>query len=118
MTTATWCCDDSAQADCIGRWPPPAVAARRHAAGRSCVHAGVSGWRRHAPAGAESRLLATGYPRGRQYSPIVISKLYGAVAALRVAYVYAQRVDWLLSDDDGEESFLKHLEEELKEAGA
>ena len=59
-----------------------------------------------------------GYPRGRQYSPIVISKLYGAVAALRVAYVYAQRVDWLLSDDDGEESFLKHLEEELKEVGA
>lgn len=37
-----------------------------------------------------------------------------AVKALRVAQVYAQRVDWLLSGDDGEESFLRRLEEELK----
>ena len=59
-----------------------------------------------------------GNPLGRQYSPMVIAKLYGAVAALRIAYVYAQRVDWFLSGDDGEESFLKHLEEELKEVGA
>ena len=59
-----------------------------------------------------------GYPRGRQYSPMVIAKLHGAVAALRVAYIYAQRVDWLLSDDDGEESFLQHLEKELKEVRA
>jgi hypothetical protein len=32
---------------------------------------------------------------------------------LRVAAVYAQRIDWLLSGDDGEESFLKRLKEEL-----
>ena len=60
----------------------------------------------------------SGNPRGRQYSPMVIAKLYGAVAALRIAYVYAQRVDYLLSGDDGEESFLRHLEEELKEVQA
>ena len=59
-----------------------------------------------------------GYPRGRQYSPEVIAKLKDAVKHLRIAYVYAQRVDWLLSDDDGEESFLQHLEEELKEVRA
>ena len=59
-----------------------------------------------------------GYPRGRQYSPEVIAKLNEAVKHLHIAYVYTQRADWLLSDDDGEESFLKHLEEELKEVGA
>ena len=59
-----------------------------------------------------------GYPRGRQYSPEVIAKLNEAVKHLHIAYVYTQRVDWLLSDDDGEESFLKHLEEELKEVEA
>ena len=51
--------------------------------------------------------------RGRGYSPEVIAKLHEAVQALKVAYVYAQRADWLLSDDDGEESFLERLEEEL-----
>jgi len=36
---------------------------------------------------------------------------------LRRAYVYAQRIDWLLSDDDGEDNFhtrLKHDLEHLK----
>lgn len=56
-----------------------------------------------------------GYPRGRQYRPEVVAKLKDAVKHLRIAYVYVQRVDWLLSDDDGEESFLRRLEEELKE---
>ena len=37
-----------------------------------------------------------------------------AVKALKIAQVYAQRVDWLFSGDDGEESFLSRLEEELK----
>jgi hypothetical protein len=29
--------------------------------------------------------------------------------------VYAQRVDWLVSGDDGEESFITRLAEDLKE---
>ena len=29
------------------------------------------------------------------------------------AQIYVQRIDWLLSGDDGEESFLKSLKEEL-----
>jgi hypothetical protein len=37
-----------------------------------------------------------------------------AVKALKIAQVYAQRVDWLLSGDDGEESFLRRLDDELK----
>lgn len=34
---------------------------------------------------------------------------------LRLAYIYAQRIDWLLSGDDGEDSFRKRLKEELGE---
>lgn len=49
-----------------------------------------------------------------KYPDEVIEKFKEAVKALRVAQVYAQRVDWLLSGDDGEESFLRRLEEELK----
>ena len=33
--------------------------------------------------------------------------------ALKVAAIYAQRIDWLLSGDDGEESFKRRLKEEL-----
>ena len=32
---------------------------------------------------------------------------------LRKAYVYAQRIDWLVSGDDGEEGFHRRLNEEL-----
>ena len=51
--------------------------------------------------------------RGRGYSPEVVARLQEGVRALKTAYVYAHRIDWLLSDDDGEESFLERLEEEL-----
>ena len=33
---------------------------------------------------------------------------------LKLAAVYAQRIDWLLSGDDGEDSFIERLEYELK----
>ena len=36
-----------------------------------------------------------------------------AIKQLKIAAVYAQRVDWLLSGDDGEESFIERLEENL-----
>ncbi len=48
-----------------------------------------------------------------EYPNEVIEKFKEAVKILRQAEVYAQRVDWLLSGDDGEESFLKRLEEDL-----
>jgi hypothetical protein len=50
-----------------------------------------------------------------KYPDEVIEKMKEAVKALKIAQIYAQRVDWLLSGDDGEESFLKRLEEELNE---
>jgi hypothetical protein len=45
--------------------------------------------------------------------PEVIARLQEGVRALRIAHVYAQRADWLLSDDDSEESFLRRLGNEL-----
>ena len=50
-----------------------------------------------------------------EYQPEVIERFKEAVKALRIAEIYAQRVDWLLSGDDGEDNFLKRLEQELKE---
>jgi MoxR-like ATPase len=49
-----------------------------------------------------------------KYPDEVIEKMKEAVNALKIAQEYAQRVDWLLSGDDGEESFLSRLEENLK----
>ncbi len=41
-------------------------------------------------------------------------KMREAIEVLNRAGVYVQRIDWFLSGDDGEESFLERLEEELK----
>ena len=38
-----------------------------------------------------------------------------AIKYLRVAQIYSKRIEWLLSGDDGEESFHKRLKEELDE---
>lgn len=40
-----------------------------------------------------------------------------AIKLLKVAQTYAQRIDWLLSGDDGEESFRRRLKEELDQLG-
>jgi len=51
----------------------------------------------------------------RHYSPETIAEFEKAVKALKLAYVYAQRIDWLLSGDDGEDSFHIRLQAQLKE---
>jgi hypothetical protein len=56
------------------------------------------------------------YPEDKfhyEYPPEVIEQFKIAVKKLREAQVYAHRVDWLLSSDDGEESFLRRLKEDL-----
>ena len=50
-----------------------------------------------------------------EYSDETIQIFRDAVKILRKASVYAQRIDWLLSGDDVEESLKERLEEELKE---
>lgn len=57
------------------------------------------------------------YPEDKfhyEYPPEVIEQFKIAVRKLREAQVYAHRVDWLLSSDDGEESFLRRLKEDLE----
>lgn len=51
---------------------------------------------------------------GKNYPPEVVDKFREAVKVLKMAQIYAQRIDWLVSDDDGPRSFLSRLEEELK----
>lgn len=48
-----------------------------------------------------------------EYPPEVIEKFKEGLDILRKAEIYAQRIDWLVSGDDGEESFLKRLKEDL-----
>jgi len=56
------------------------------------------------------------YPELRTYpveSEEVQERMRQAIRALKIAKVYAQRVDWYLSGDDGKESFLERLDREL-----
>ena len=52
---------------------------------------------------------------GKRYNAETIAEFEKAVKALKLAYVYAQRIDWLLSGDDGEDGFHKRLQAQLKE---
>lgn len=47
------------------------------------------------------------------FSPDIIQHMRDAVYVLEKAYIYAQRVDWLISADDDEDSFRERLKEEL-----
>lgn len=48
------------------------------------------------------------------FRPDVEQAMKEGVEALKKAYIYAHRIDWFLSGDDGEDSFLRRLNEELK----
>lgn len=50
-----------------------------------------------------------------EYTEETIQIFKDAVKLLRKAAIYANRIDWLLSGDDGEDSLKERLEEELKE---
>ena len=41
------------------------------------------------------------------YPPVIIKKFMEAVKTLRLAYHMVHRIDWLLSCDDGEDTFLE-----------
>lgn len=49
------------------------------------------------------------------FEPETIEKFKVAYQKLQEAYIYAQRIDWLLSGDDGEETFHERLKEDLEE---
>ena len=58
------------------------------------------------------------YADGKDYpewTEATLREFEAAVRCLRRAAVYAQRIDWLLSGDDGEEEFHERLEKDLEE---
>ena len=50
-----------------------------------------------------------------EYPPSIVEAFKAAANKMREAYVYAQRIDWLVSGDDGEDSFRRRLAMDLKE---
>jgi hypothetical protein len=50
-----------------------------------------------------------------KYPDDIIEEFKKGVDILRKAQIYAQRIDYLISGDDGEESFRERLKEELDE---
>jgi hypothetical protein len=49
-----------------------------------------------------------------KYPDEVIEEFKNAVDLISRAQVYMHRVDWLISGDDGDESFIRRLNEDLK----
>jgi hypothetical protein len=47
------------------------------------------------------------------YSSEIIEEFKIGLRQLQIAYIYTKRIDYLLSGDDGEDSFLERLTEEL-----
>ena len=52
--------------------------------------------------------------RGNFYGRHTIEKFREAVKLLKIAEVYVQRIDWLVSGDDGEDTFHDRLQEDLE----
>ena len=55
-----------------------------------------------------------GSRKGCHFTPETIEEFKKGLVLLRQAYVYAQRIDWLVSGDDGEDSFHSRLKFELE----
>lgn len=58
--------------------------------------------------------LESGTWEGQRWTDDTIVELNKAMEALRRAYVYAQRIDWLLAGDDGEDTFHRRLRDDMK----
>jgi len=53
--------------------------------------------------------------KGRQYSAETIEEFEKGLNILKQAYIYAQRIDWLVSNDDNEDIFHIRLQKELSQ---
>jgi hypothetical protein len=56
-----------------------------------------------------------GYKKGCNFLPETIEEFKIGLEYLRKAQIYAHRIDWLVSGDDGEDTFHKRLQDDLKE---
>jgi hypothetical protein len=52
--------------------------------------------------------------KGCHFSEETVEEFKAGLKLLRTAHVYAQRIDWLVSGDDGEDSFHRRLKAELE----
>lgn len=57
---------------------------------------------------------AWGEKKGHGFSPEIIERFKEAAHTLRQAAEMAERVDWLVSGDDGEDSFMSRWDEEVR----
>jgi len=48
------------------------------------------------------------------YTPETLEEMKKAVVLLEEAFAYVHRIDWLLSDDDDEDTFHSHLKNDLE----
>lgn len=55
-----------------------------------------------------------GDTKGYGYSPETIAKFKIARMSLLLAQIYVQRIDWLISGDDGEDSFHRRLDADFE----
>jgi hypothetical protein len=58
------------------------------------------------------------YPEDKfhpEYSNEIIEEFKKAYTIVKKAQIYIQRLDWLLSGDDGDDNFLRRLKEDLNE---
>ena len=53
------------------------------------------------------------YGYSRNFSEETLKEFERAIQMIKVAAVYAQRIDWLVSGDDSEKAFHERLEEDL-----
>jgi len=53
----------------------------------------------------------TGY--SSNYSKKVLEKFTNAIELLKISVIYLHRIDWLLSGDDSNETFLERLDDDL-----
>lgn len=51
------------------------------------------------------------------YSPEVITEMKKQLETIKRARIYLERIEWLLSEDDGQENYLERTKEDLKDAG-
>ncbi|WP_296683543.1 hypothetical protein [Flavobacterium sp.] len=60
------------------------------------------------------------YPEDKyhyKFTPDIIKEFKEAIPIIKKSQVYIQRIDWLLSGDDGEQTFLERLGQDLKKEG-
>jgi len=55
-----------------------------------------------------------GNTKGYHFAADTMTEFKKALVIIRQAQVYAQRIDWLVSGDDGEDSFLSRLKTDLE----